>query len=237
MAGRIGVYFVVGGRFHDFDFARLEILKLLHVHERIRVRVAEDYSNTTAIAAADALVSFTCDVRPDESQQDALTAYLDSGKRWFALHGTNSIIEWQPDGRVATPRSVPRFVRLLGSQFMAHPPLGDFLVQVTDPSHPLVRGIEPFTVNDHILHIGGSCGVAIARAFGVQADPGLERQLLGRLPARRQARTQRPARMWLRRPVPVQIEPHARGERQIRQHVDAALDPGARREARIERRG
>ena len=24
MAGRIDVYFVVGGRFHDFDFARLE---------------------------------------------------------------------------------------------------------------------------------------------------------------------------------------------------------------------
>ena len=150
MAGRIGVYFVVGGRFHDFDFARLEILKLLHAHERIRVRVAEDYSNTTAIAAADVLVSFTCDVRPDEGQQDALTAYLDSGKRWFALHGTNSIIEWQPDGSVATPRSVPRFVRLLGSQFMAHPPLGNFLVQVTDPSHPLVRSIEPFTVNDEL---------------------------------------------------------------------------------------
>src|SRR5207253_3527204 len=79
--------------------------------------------------------------------------------------------------------------------------------------------------------------VAIARAFGVQADPGLERQLLGRLPARRQARTQRPARMWLRRPVPVQTEPHARCERQTRQHVDAALDAGARREARIERWG
>src|SRR2546421_3352773 len=40
--------------------------------------------------------------------------------------------------------------RSLGSQFMAHPPLGNFLVQVTDPSHPLVRSIEPFIVNDEL---------------------------------------------------------------------------------------
>jgi uncharacterized protein len=76
MAGRINVYFVVGGRFHDFDFARLEILKLLHVHERSRVRLAEDYADTAAIAAADALVSYTCDVRPDEIQQQALSEFV-----------------------------------------------------------------------------------------------------------------------------------------------------------------
>ena len=29
MAGRIDVYLVCGGRYHDFDFARLELLKLL----------------------------------------------------------------------------------------------------------------------------------------------------------------------------------------------------------------
>jgi len=150
MPGRINVYFVVGGRFHDFDFARLEILKLLHVHDRIRVRVAENYSDTAAIAAADALVSFTCDVRPDEAQQQALSELVAGGKRWLALHATNSFIEWAADGKVATPRTAPAFVRMLGSQFIAHPPLGPFRVQVSDPEHPLVKGLEEFEVTDEL---------------------------------------------------------------------------------------
>jgi type 1 glutamine amidotransferase len=150
MAGRLDVYFVVGGRFHDFDFARLEILKLLHAHERIRVRVAENYADTASIAAADALVSFTCDVRPDEAQQQALTDFVASGKRWLALHGTNSFIEWSADGKVSTPRTAPGFMQLLGSQFIAHPPVEAFRVEVSDPAHPLVRGIDAFNVTDEL---------------------------------------------------------------------------------------
>jgi len=198
MAGRINVYFVVGGRFHDFDFARLEILKLLHPHERVRVRVAEDYSNTAAIASTDALITFTCDVRPSEEQQDALTGYLASGKRWLALHGTNSIIDWHSDGTVATPRVVPRFVRLLGSQFIAHPPVGEFTVEVTDPSHPLVRGLDPFTVNDelYLSELHGPNHVLLHTRYNGKAQRGF------------------PEREWFSdeaRPV-LYLHPHGKGE-------------------------
>lgn len=148
--GRINVYFVVGGRYHDFDFARLQILGLLHEHERIRVRVAEDYADVAAIAATDALVSYTCDVHPEESQQRALSEYVASGGRWFALHGTNSILEWTESGKVDAPDSMPVLSRLLGSQFVAHPPLMEFEVSVSDPTHPLVRGIDTFTVTDEL---------------------------------------------------------------------------------------
>ena len=148
--GRINVYFVVGGRYHDFDFARVEILKLLAEHERIRVRVAEDYSDVEALGATDVLVSYTCDVRPDERSQSALVDFVASGRRWFALHATNSIIEWTAEGKVAAPRTLPRFMQLLGSQFIAHPPLMNFEVKVVDPGHALMRGIEDFTVNDEL---------------------------------------------------------------------------------------
>lgn len=147
---RTNVYFVVGGRYHDFDFARLEILKLLSEHERIRSRVAESYADLAAIGAADALITFTCDVRPDEEQQRALAEFVASGRRWLALHGTNSILEWTPDGRVDSPDSMPVLTRLLGSRFIAHPPLGEFEVRVSEPAHPLVRGIETFKVTDEL---------------------------------------------------------------------------------------
>ena len=48
-----------GGKFHDIDFARLEILKLLAEDERMKTRVFEDYSNLHAIENADFLIQFS----------------------------------------------------------------------------------------------------------------------------------------------------------------------------------
>ena len=41
------------------DYARLELLKLLGESEKIRVRVAEDYRDSVAIAASDFLITYT----------------------------------------------------------------------------------------------------------------------------------------------------------------------------------
>ena len=48
---RIDVTLVAGGMYHDIDFARLELLKLLGEHDEFRVRVQPDYEDTDAIAA------------------------------------------------------------------------------------------------------------------------------------------------------------------------------------------
>lgn len=153
MAGaRIDAYLICGGNFHDFDFARLELLKLLHEHERVRVRVAEDYSDKDAIAKADCLITYTCDVTPTLEQQRSLKAFLESGKRWYALHGTNTIIEWlsMNPPKIRAPRNSPLFMEMLGSQFQAHPPIDKYTVHVSAPAHPLVEGIEPFETVDEL---------------------------------------------------------------------------------------
>ena len=62
MSGPRNAYLVAGGRYHDIDFARAEILKLLAEEPEIRTRVAEDYADTVSISAADFLVTYTCDV-------------------------------------------------------------------------------------------------------------------------------------------------------------------------------
>jgi hypothetical protein len=63
---RIDVTLVAGGKYHDIDFARRELLTLLGEHEEFRVRVQPDYEDTTGIAKSSILVSYTCDVRPSE---------------------------------------------------------------------------------------------------------------------------------------------------------------------------
>ncbi len=143
------VYLVCGGKFHDIDFARAELLKLLREDEEIRTRVAEDYRDLDALREADCLVTYTCDVPGTPEQQRALRTFVEDGGRWLALHGTNSVMRFTAKG-VDTTRDQPVLMETLGSQFVAHPPIGPFKVTVSDPSHPLVEGIDAFEVEDEL---------------------------------------------------------------------------------------
>ena len=114
MSDVLQAYLVAGGKYHDIDYARMELLKLLGEHENVRTRVGEDYRDVDAIAESDFLLTYTCDVRPTEDQQKALRDYIGSGKKWFALHGTNAILEFVANG-VDSPRITPTYVEVLGS--------------------------------------------------------------------------------------------------------------------------
>ena len=150
---RIDCVLVAGGKYHDIDFARLELLKLLAEDQAIRVRVFEDYENIAAIEAADMVVSYTCDIVPSLPAQEALKAWLERGGRWYALHGTSSILRLLDSGLWDAPRWAPLFVETLGNQFVSHPPIEPYLVTVADPSHPLVAGVEPFETTDELYHL------------------------------------------------------------------------------------
>lgn len=143
-------YLVCGGLYHDMDYARLELLKLLAEHPHIRVRVAQDYRDTVAIAASDFLITYTCDVIPAPAERSALHEFLSAGRRWLALHGTNSVLKFLKGRGWDAPRTEPEFMAMLGSQFVAHPPISPYRVEVSDPTHPLVAGIEPFEADDEL---------------------------------------------------------------------------------------
>lgn len=146
----VHVYLVVAGDYHDMDFARLELLKLLAEHEHIRVKVAGDYHDLPAIGEADVLISYTCNLIPTEDEQHALRDFVESGKPWFALHGTNSILRFLDDGRVDAPETAPVLMKTLGTQFIAHPPIQPFKVEVTAPDHELVKDVPEFETDDEI---------------------------------------------------------------------------------------
>ena len=176
-SGPLRALLVCGGRYHDFDFARLELLKLLGENPAVRTRVAEDYRDLEAIEQAEFLVTYTCDVKASEAEQQALANFVASGGRWLALHGTNSIMEFTREG-VSAPRTHPLLMRTLGSQFVAHPPIGRFRVKVSAPGHPLVAGIADFEVEDELylceLHDGNE--LLLETRFAGQAPGFLERE-------------------------------------------------------------
>ena len=169
---KIDVVFIAGGKFHDIDFARLEILKLLAEDDRMKVRVFEDYSNLHAIANADFLITYTCDVRPTLEQQRVLKEYVSSGNRWLALHGTNSILQFMSDGKVDSPRIAPVMMETLGSQFIAHPPIEPYTVKVSQPDHPLVEGVEEFETTDelYLMELHGKLNVLLEAEYEGKAE-------------------------------------------------------------------
>jgi type 1 glutamine amidotransferase len=146
---RVDVVLVAGGLYHDIDFARLELLKLLATHEELRVRVQPDYEDAEAIARAEILVSYTCDVRPSNGVQRTIREWVAAGGRWIALHGTNSALDQTPGGWAA-PRTMPLWADTLGSQFVAHPPIEPYRVANVAPDHWLVAGIAPFEATDEL---------------------------------------------------------------------------------------
>lgn len=147
---RVDACLVAGGRYHDIDHARRELLGLLADHPHVRVKVLADYEDTASITAGSFLVSYTCDVRPSEAAQEAIASWVRGGGRWVALHGTNSALDLPRPNGVESPRCFPTWANTLGSQFVAHPPIMPFRVEVTDPGHWLVSGIEPFETDDEL---------------------------------------------------------------------------------------
>jgi len=152
-SGRVEVAIVVGGRWHDLDFARRELLDLIGRHDAARTTVHADFSDVDRFAAVDAVVAYTCDVRPSAHEADVLRTMVAGGGRLLALHATNSAIDPPPkDGpRIfRTPDAMPEFTALLGSRFLAHPRIAPVLIEPVQPRHPLVAGIGAFTTTDEI---------------------------------------------------------------------------------------
>ena len=75
---------------------------------------------------------------------------MEGGGRWFALHGTNSILKFLDQGGVDAPEIAPVFMGVLGTQFIAHPPIQPFRVMISDPEHELVKGIPEFETDDEL---------------------------------------------------------------------------------------
>ena len=150
MTETVDVHLVAAGKYHDIDFARLELLKLLAEHEHIRVTVASDYQNADQVNNCNFMISYTCDVRPSENAQKFIRKWVEDGGRWMALHGTNSALDMGgPDG-VDSPRCFPLWAETLGSQFIAHPPIAPYSVEISDPSNWLVSDLESFETDDEL---------------------------------------------------------------------------------------
>jgi uncharacterized protein len=179
-SARVDIALVCGGRWHDFDYARLRLLQWLETHDSVRCAVYSDFSQIEAICAADAVIAYTCDVRPSQVQAALLRDRIAAGGRLLALHATNSAIDApEPGGEriFRTPDVMPTFAGLLGNRFLAHPKIAEYEIEVCDSSHPLVAGLSDFRTTDEIYvsEISGDLHVILDTEYSGPC-PGFETQ-------------------------------------------------------------
>jgi uncharacterized protein len=144
------VHLIAAGKYHDIDFARLELLKLLAERPEMRTSVAADFSCVERLQEIDLLITYTCDLAPLPAEVSTLKEFLERGGRWVALHGTNSLLRFLDDGTVETPDDAPAFMALLGTRFAAHPPIGPYKVHITRADHPMTQGLRAFNTVDEL---------------------------------------------------------------------------------------
>ena len=155
------IHLICGGRFHDFDLARLTLLNIMAEQESVRCTCANHFREVDRLDGFTGVILYNCDLLPDEAQSAALETFVNRGGRIFALHATNAPIEFTDGpaivasgvhipGLVKVPTSdiAPRYMNLLGSRFVAHLANQTFTINVVDQGHELTRGLSDFAVTD-----------------------------------------------------------------------------------------
>lgn len=172
------VHLIVGGypsgalAGHDMDYARLALLGFLGEHREVITSVGSDFSDIiTHLRGVDLLITYVAGPYPDEEQNNDLRAWLETGGRWFALHGTSG----GKAARVANGREMVRTAHheTLGAFFLNHPPLQKFTVNVQG-DHPLTRDLPPsFEVEDelYLLEVQGDPEVLLTTELVKDPSP------------------------------------------------------------------
>ena len=155
------IHIIAGGKYHDFDRARLVLLQIMAEDESVRATCASDFGDVHLLDGYDGVILYTCDMMPREAETAALEAFVATGGRLFALHATNAPIDFTDGppviasgvhipGLIEAPSAdiSPAWMNLLGSRFQAHLAGQPMMINIADNDHELTRGLVDFEVVD-----------------------------------------------------------------------------------------
>ena len=89
------------------------------------------------VAPYDVVIQYSGNRRHEctPEQLVGLRRFVERGGGYVPLHFT-------------TANANPEFLSYVGARFLGHPPHGPFTVSVSDPNHPITRGLGPIEIED-----------------------------------------------------------------------------------------
>jgi uncharacterized protein len=92
--------------------------------------------NASTLAKYDALIIYANHETIAPDQEQALLGFVEGGKGLLAIHSASFSFQ-----------NSPAYIALVGAQFLRHG-TGDFTAAFVQPSHPVLKGLQPFQVWD-----------------------------------------------------------------------------------------
>ncbi len=128
----------LGDRGHHEPADRAAQIAPVFAGRGIRVTYTERVNdlNPEMLAKYDALLIYANINEITPAQEKALIAYVEGGGAFVPVHCASYCF-----------LNSPRYIALVGAQFLRHG-TGEFETKVVDPSHPIMRGLEPFRTWD-----------------------------------------------------------------------------------------
>jgi type 1 glutamine amidotransferase len=144
---------VVSGGRHPYEESTPILGEFLRAagHEVVITEAASILANADALSAYEALVFNTRrenlpdfgDLALSKAEQEGMKAFIRAGKAFICLHIATCL-----------PDTWPEYHEITGGGWMTgksfHPPYGAFTVTVSAPTHPGVRGVSDFEINDEL---------------------------------------------------------------------------------------
>ena len=144
---------VISGGRHPYGESTPVLHSFLKVagHEVTVTEEASMLADSTAMRGYDVLVFNTRrenlpdagDLALSANERRGLAGFIRSGKGFVCLHISTCLSDTWPEYHEITGGGW-----ITGTSF--HPPYGQFTVNVSDPSHPGVRGVSDFVTNDEL---------------------------------------------------------------------------------------
>jgi type 1 glutamine amidotransferase len=133
---------------HNWRQTAPVLAEMLRKDKRLEVRIVEDshFLDSSALERYDVVVLHFMDWEqpaPGPKARANLQKFVKGGKGLFVVHfGCGAFQDW------------PEFRNLAGRvwdpKLRAHDPHGAFLVNITDRSHPITKGLESFEIEDEL---------------------------------------------------------------------------------------
>jgi uncharacterized protein len=133
-------------RLHDRPLHYAELAGILAGEGELDLWITRDLSvlNRRLLEEVDVVINWTTFLELTPGRVQALVESVQSGTGLVALHGGS-----------ATFWNSAEYLRMLGSRWIDHDEITRFSVHIEQPSHPIVRGVSDFEIEDELFEIGG----------------------------------------------------------------------------------
>lgn len=146
----INILYLTGGddKYHPFDqYSQVIEAFLIKAGCKVTVTRDHDYLLPGTVKDYDVIISLTTNFYLQKEHEDSLLKAI-IGNPWGNTGKPKGFIGLH--SATISYLNSPAFTQMIGAKLLTHPPLGSFHYQVANREHPVMQGVEDFTIESEL---------------------------------------------------------------------------------------